>query len=314
MQACMTLAEHKAHCSDCAQTADLCLAAPAKINLYLGVFPHDEGHAGYHKVDTLMAAIELFDWVHISFSKTARANSIDMTPSFDVAPEENIALIAANRMCEVFHRPQNIMISIQKHILPQSGLGGSSSDAAAVIRGLCAQWKISLADARVRLLARSIGADVAFFLNPFPSFMQGVGNEFVRSYALKQPIYCALMRPEKGQSTPCAYRIFDAHPSTPTSPSALMSFLETGDIDALARSLYNNLAEALMQDDAELVRARDWIAAQPEALSCLLSGSGTAFFALCKSKEAADSLCARAAKVMKWWTDSTQVLGMHAEV
>ena len=304
--------ERALHNNCSARTDQVCIAAPAKINLYLGVFPHSSHQHGYHKVDTLMAAVELFDWVHLACVSSARANTVAMTPSFDVDPSENIALVAADRMCDAFHRAHTISIEIEKHILPQSGLGGSSSDAAAVIRGLCALWQIDPLDDRVVMIARSIGADVAFFLDPRPSFMQGVGNERIHSYALTHPIYCALIRPTQGQSTPEAYRIFDQAPIAPASPQSLLAAVALADVHAISQHVYNNLAAALLAVDSELARVQNWIAQQPETLGCLLSGSGTAFFALCETKESADRLAIRAEKMMKWWTDSTQVLGMRA--
>ena len=186
-------------------------AAPAyaKINLHLGIYPHNVGESGYHRADSVMAALELADTVTLSYSEHAQQNTVVMDAGPDVAMKDNTAFRALEAMCQTFHKQPAYTVTIQKHIPAQAGLGGSSSDAATTIKLLCKFWGIDALDARVVRVAQSIGADVAFFLHPIPAYLNGVGATLQESFEHVPSIPCVIVRPQAGVSTPVAYRLFD---------------------------------------------------------------------------------------------------------
>ena len=107
----------------------LILTAPAKINLYLGV--HTERDArGYHRVDSLMAAVGLADTVTVT---PAQALTVQTVPASDFPMQKNTAYRAAIAMAERYGRDANVCVTIEKRIPLCAGLGGPSTDAAAVI-------------------------------------------------------------------------------------------------------------------------------------------------------------------------------------
>lgn len=188
-------------------------AAPAyaKINLHLGIYPHNVGESGYHRADSVMAALELADTVTLSYSEHAQQNTVVMDAGPDVAMKDNTAFRALEAMCQTFHKQPAYTVTIQKHIPAQAGLGGSSSDAATTIKLLCKFWGLDALDARVVRVAQSIGADVAFFLHPIPAYLNGVGATLQESFEHVPSIPCVIVRPQAGVSTPVAYRLFDEH-------------------------------------------------------------------------------------------------------
>ena len=188
-------------------------AAPAyaKINLHLGIYPHNVGESGYHRADSVMAALELADTVTLSYNERAQQNTVVMDAGPDVAMKDNTAFRALEAMCQTFHKQPAYTVTIQKHIPAQAGLGGSSSDAATTIKLLCKFWGIDALDARVVRVAQSIGADVAFFLHPIPAYLNGVGATLQESFEHVPSIPCVIVRPQAGVSTPVAYRLFDEH-------------------------------------------------------------------------------------------------------
>lgn len=188
-------------------------AAPAyaKINLHLGIYPHNVGESGYHRADSVMAALELADMVTLSYNEHAQQNTVVMDAGPDVAMKDNTAFRALEAMCQIFHKQPAYTVTIQKHIPAQAGLGGSSSDAATTIKLLCKFWGIDALDARVVRVAQSIGADVAFFLHPIPAYLNGVGATLQESFEHVPSIPCVIVRPQSGVSTPVAYRLFDEY-------------------------------------------------------------------------------------------------------
>lgn len=188
-------------------------AAPAyaKINLHLGIYPHNVGESGYHRADSVMAALELADTVMLSYNERAQQNTVVMDAGPDVAMKDNTAFRALEAMCQTFHKQPAYTVTIQKHIPAQAGLGGSSSDAATTIKLLCKFWGLDALDARVVRVAQSIGADVAFFLHPIPAYLNGVGATLQESFEHVPSIPCVIVRPQAGVSTPVAYRLFDEY-------------------------------------------------------------------------------------------------------
>lgn len=194
----------------CASYQDVA-PAYAKINLHLGIYPHNVGESGYHRADSVMAALELADTVTLSYNEHAQQNTVVMDAGPDVAMRDNTAFRALEAMCQTFHKQPAYTVTIQKHIPAQAGLGGSSSDAATTIKLLCKFWGIDALDARVVRVAQSIGADVAFFLHPIPAYLNGVGATLQESFEHVPSIPCVIVRPQAGVSTPVAYRLFDEY-------------------------------------------------------------------------------------------------------
>lgn len=331
-------------------------AAPAyaKINLHLGIYPHNVGESGYHRADSVMAALELADTVMLSYNERAQQNTVVMDAGPDVAMKDNTAFRALEAMCQTFHKQPAYTVTIQKHIPAQAGLGGSSSDAATTIKLLCKFWGIDALDARVVRVAQSIGADVAFFLHPIPAYLNGAGATLQESFEHVPSIPCVIVRPQAGVSTPVAYRLFDEYVQAeaeaksraelepglelktrlqpvlsqelrpelnpeagiqsfmPQSPDRIIQALRAGDVLTLNELLYNNLAEAVIQQVADIREVLAWLRTQQGISHPCVTGSGSAVFAFAQSSAICDEIAQKASKMRNWWVYSTKTLGLNS--
>ncbi len=139
------------------------LIAPAKINLALEVL--HKRPDGYHEIDTVMTTLDLADRVTIAQRPAGAGLEVVLSGPYaaGIDAEDDLAGRAARLLAEEAGRTPDLRIEIEKRIPSPAGLGGGSSDAAAVLRGLNALWSLDLeADALADIAAR-IGSDVAFF-------------------------------------------------------------------------------------------------------------------------------------------------------
>ena len=195
---------------------------------------------------------------------------------------------------------QSVQIRIEKNIPAQAGLGGGSTDAAAVLVGLARLWGIDPDDADVVRIARTLGADVAFFLKGGCAYLDGVGDHF--DHALKpRHDNIVLVKPAGGVSTAAAYTTFDNNPVLIDTKAAACA---RDARDAVEIELFNNLAPAAEALMPELAQIRTWLAEQPGVSGALLCGSGSAIFAVCDSFDAACRIVA-SARTQNLWTRTT---------
>jgi 4-diphosphocytidyl-2-C-methyl-D-erythritol kinase len=158
-------------------TTRLSVMAPAKINLFLHVVGKRDD--GYHELRTLMCCIGLYDSLvlHVGAERSQLTSNVPEIPSDD----RNLALKAAllfNRVLaeRTALRPRNVSIELIKRIPVGAGLGGGSSDAAAVMNALNGHYGHPLDRAELHALALSLGADVPFFIDQKPAIATGVGE------------------------------------------------------------------------------------------------------------------------------------------
>lgn len=273
--------------------------APAKVNLFLGVGPKRPD--GYHDVVTVTCAVDLVDEVTLA---PAPALTLSCDRDLGVAPESNLAWRAAVSLAEKFSRDPGVSIELRKHIPHGAGLGGGSSDAAAVIAGLATMWGEELEDPRCLDVAASLGADVPLFLLGGCALLDGRGDHLVRT--LEPPVVpVVLVRPDQPVATAAAYAAFDADPQPAGTPDAVVAALEGADVVALGAALANNMEAASSSLVPAVGEALAWVKSREGVLGGAMAGSGSAVFALCASPEAAQAI-AEDARSRGWWSHATQ--------
>lgn len=314
------------------------LVSPAKVNLLLAI--GERRADGYHDADTIMHALALHDTLYLrcedisadELAKRAaegagRADAAVGGPSgnlympIDLADRtgqdlvvpaaDNLAFKAADRLARAVERdlPEAIQLRIEKHIPAQGGLGGGSSNAAAVLVGLAQAWDIPADDERVVDVAQSLGADVAFFLHGGCALLGGVGEALQRTLEPSRRAV-VLVKPEGGVSTAAAYQRFDE------SPLAVAADVLERDRSAARADeviLANNLASAADALLPELCDVRSWLSEQAGEGNVLLSGSGSATFALVDTFADASRI-ATAATARGWWARPTSLSGLRAAI
>lgn len=271
---------------------------PCKVNLHLGIHTQKD-QRGYHKVDSLMVPVALYDTVVVD---DAPELTVTHEPQLCVLPERTTTWKAAVLLANKLGVSPDVSIDVQVHIPEKAGLGGSSADAAATLYLLAQRWGIDPLDPLVVEVAKAVGADVAFFLDPRPSLMLGAGDTLEKTYTstLDAPLVIVLPA-ETGVVTKEAYDQFDVSPVEPVSFSKLSALLQTEKktIQQVAELLFNNLAPAAKALKPQVAEVEEWLKAQPGVLGAQVSGSGSSSFALCKSQGVADAIAA-AAQIKGW--------------
>lgn len=282
---------------------------PCKVNLHLGIHTQKD-QRGYHKVDSLMVPVALYDTVVVD---DAPELTVTHEPQLCVLPERTTTWKAAVLLANKLGISPDVSIDVQVHIPEKAGLGGSSADAAATLYLLAQRWSVDPLDSLVVEVAKAVGADVAFFLDPRPSLMLGAGDTLVETYTSTVDAPLAIVLPaETGVVTKEAYDQFDASPVAPESYEQLSALLRAAGqvvsdnqlIQQVAKLLFNNLAPAAKSLKPQVATVEKWLKAQPGVLGAQVSGSGSSSFALCESQDAANAIAA-AAQAKGWRGFST---------
>lgn len=285
-------------------TLPLHIAAPAKVNLYLGVHDETDG-AGYHRVDSVMASLGICDEVVI---EAAPQLCVACTPPVDVPQESNTCHLAVLAAAQAFGRSCDYRVTVVKNLPDRAGLGGSSSDAAAVIYGLCLLWGEDPQDSRAYAAARSVGADVPFFLSGCPTFLVERGDVVEEVLPPIEGVHLALAkRSDPGITAGEAYAEFDREPVRAGDVAATLEALRTGDARSLAAHLSNNLEAVAFRIMPDLRDLRDWMAALPGALTAMVTGSGSCVFAICETAADAEAIAEESLEQGLWAVSTTLV-------
>ncbi len=262
---------------------DVVVWAPAKINLFLEVLK--KRLDGYHELQTLMVALELFDTLVL------QPDSGDLTltcthPGLSTG-SENLVLKAARLLQEQTGCSRGAKIRLVKRIPMAAGLAGGSTDAAATLLGLNRLWKLSLSTDELTQLAGRIGSDVAFFLHTPAAWCTGRG-ELVTPTATVRSLHLVLVFPTFGMPTGPVYQRLRV-PDSPHSGTAARKALAMGDVDTLAESIFNRLETPAKEIDGRMGEYLGRLRRHQPSGS-LMSGSGSTMFAVCRSPQEAETL------------------------
>ncbi len=249
--------------------------APAKINLSLRVAGRRDD--GYHDVDIATVRIGLADTLEFANSRTTtlRCN----VPGLPV-DESNLAMKAVRAFESRYGKKAKQKITLTKNIPYGAGLGGGSSDAAAVLLALNDILETGYSLDELKAMAAEIGSDVAFFLDPVPTRCTGRGEITEPLPALagwSSPV--VLLKPDFGASTPDIYRRWASSQEFDTFAYAPQT------VDGV--ELANDLERPAFEKFPFLGFLKNWLLARDGVKAALLSGSGSALFALTETPEQA---------------------------
>jgi 4-diphosphocytidyl-2-C-methyl-D-erythritol kinase len=265
--------------------------APAKLNLFLEILARRPD--GYHEVESLMVAVDLYDALTV---EPREAGDIVLECDDPTLPTggENLVVKAAERLKAATGCTKGAKITLNKVIPAQAGLAGGSSDAAATLAALDRVWGLELSADRLDAVAAEVGSDVAFFLHGPSAICRGRG-EVVEATPLDRPLHFVLVAPKIGVSTADVYRNVTP-PERPRPIGPVLDALSEGGTATLGRTLFNRLQPVAETLRPELVRVRDALESlDPPLDGSMMSGSGSAYFGLCHDLAAAH----RAADVLQ---------------
>lgn len=174
---------------------------PAKLNLFLSVGPID--HRGYHPIRTIFQAISLYDEMFIE-----RSDQIEFACDDPSVPADNTVVKAIRLMQEIADFPP-VRVKLTKRIPSQAGLGGGSSDAAGVILASKHLMLGALPEYERNAVAKSIGADVPFFLLGGRARGEGYGEKLTKLPSPDPVQWYVVAQPEDRCNTGEAYAQLD---------------------------------------------------------------------------------------------------------
>lgn len=245
----------------------------AKINLALDVTGKLDN--GYHNIESVFQTVSIYDEVTVELTESGIALSCEVPEVFadsDPIPcdERNIAYKAAKYFFEQHGIKSGCRIHIKKRIPSQAGMGGGSTDAAAVL------YCLSKMTGKEIISPENLGADVPFFLTGGTAYVSGIGEKItpIADYSGK---FFVIAKGKQGVSTAEAYRKIDSlvnpiHPQTDKLVEAIKNSPEN------AYKYFGNLFEdAIQLDEVNTIKS---VMLENNALSAVMTGSGSAVFGL----------------------------------
>lgn len=266
--------------------------APAKVNLHLRILGTRPD--GYHLLATLMQPLDLADRIFFEPGGGSLRLACDHP---DLPIQDNLVLTAARAFFAAAGREPAGSFFLEKNIPVAAGLGGGSSDAAAVLRGLNQVHGHPLDPERLHQLATDIGADVPFFLAGTTAWCTGIG-EVVEPWPEFPALHLVLVNPGFGLSTAWVYQQFDLTLKNPRLCTKIRRpSVEQIDLKTI---LVNDLERVSLKARPELEDIKAHLLACG-AQAALMSGSGPTVFGVFEQGGAAKDAARRIADQGRWW-------------
>ena len=250
--------------------------ACAKVNLTLTV--GEKRPDGYHEVETVMTGVSLNDTVTVARHPGIQ-DQLVCVPSVTERAEDNLCMKALRLFFqELGVKEDFVTITLEKRIPMQAGLGGGSSDAAAVLRGLRELYAPDMPDEQLEEMAAQLGSDIPFFICGGTALATGRGEK-LEALPDMPPCWLVIVKPEESHSTAAMYAAIDNAPGrTGSSGKAVLEGLERGDLSTIVVGMGNDFQQVLPENSAvpAIVKALR----QQGALNAQMTGSGSAVFGL----------------------------------
>lgn len=289
------------------QTKLLTIFAPAKINLYLHVTGRLDN--GYHTLDSLVAFADIGDSVSIEpaqdfefvitgpYAKYFSAKERDASPN-----SSNIAVQAAWMLAQAAQKNLHVKITLTKNMPLAAGIGGGSSDAAAVAWGLSEWWGIPKGSHYLPGIMARLGADVPVCFSCRASRVRGIGDVIDPAPPIGE-IPVVLVNPGMACPTPDVFKSFSGAFREPKAmPKSLEHF---DDFTAFLNLRGNDLEDAACDVVPEIKNVLASLAAQKGCALARMSGSGATCFGIFDNDRAAQKAAKTiAAKNRGWWVQA----------
>lgn len=262
--------------------ADFSIEAPAKTNLTLRVLGRRED--GFHEIETRMCRLSIFD--RLSFTHRKAGTGVKLTcddPSLPTG-EANLAVKAVRAMEQHCHRGFDVAIDLRKKIPSGAGLGGGSSNAAAVLKALNHLHDLKLPADQLALVGARVGSDVPFFCYDSAAICRGRG-EAVEPFDFDWKLPMLVVQPPFEISAARAYQNWEGASEVP----GVCYVPQLGPWGELV----NDLERPVFEKYLVLARIKNWLLDQGGVDAALLSGSGSCMIAVLARNDSGERLAAR---------------------
>lgn len=276
--------------------------APAKLNLTLEV--GEKRSDGYHEVQSVMSCAALYDEVTL---ESGTSGGISMTCDCPGLPldDTNLCLRAAKLFFKKTGIPcDGLHIELSKRIPMQSGLGGGSADAAAVLRGLRKLYRPEMMIKDLERMAAELGSDVPFCVRSVTAMVRGRGEQLLK--LPKLPLcWFVICKPEFSFSTAEMYAKLDEKELVSSIDTlGLIKALEYQDMQEISDRL-GNCFEGVLEESSEIFAIKNRLLALGARNACM-SGSGSAVYGLFTQEDEAKAAAAELQKAypQTWFAES----------
>jgi len=274
--------------------------APAKINLSLKILGRRSD--AFHEIETVITPISFYD--EIKVEKRSGKTGIVFRCDVPSVPQgdDNLVVRAAKAFVAKAKIDAAISIELQKKIPHGAGLGGGSSDAASTLLALNQLFETNLPGEALSKIAETIGSDIPFFIFQSAALCKG-GGELVTPLKLRQSRSLLLLKPGFAVSTSWAYHHWQASREIPRVSYATQEFG--------GQTFVNDLERPAFEKFVFLAQLKMWLLKQPEVGAALMSGSGSAAFAVLRKHAEADHIAERAKAELdpELWTCACETIG-----
>ena len=274
------------------------LLSPAKINLHLSIL--GKRSDGYHDLFMLMEKISISDTLVLE----KIPKGIEITnPLPGVPPEKDLtcrAAVALQKVAATFCH--GVRITTTKNIPMGGGLGGGSGNAATVLKGLNQLWDLKLSKSDLIKIGKGLGADVPFFLEEGPCWVEGIGEKLKKISNLPK-LYMILVHPGCSVETPWAYQEWDlrrlTEPIQGASLPAPEELKEIKGIEDILAILKNDFETVVLPKFPQIGETKR-ILKKLGAKKSLMSGSGASVFGIFENVEGRDRALKAFPQVEGW--------------
>jgi 4-diphosphocytidyl-2-C-methyl-D-erythritol kinase len=264
--------------------------AYAKINIGLHVL--GKRPDGYHNIETVFRLIDLYD--ELEFVQDDEGISFTSDSPVLVNDDTNLCIRAAHLLRELTGIHMGVEITLKKRIPLGSGLGGGSSDAAAVLKGLTKLWALDISTEELQTVSATLGSDVPFFFTSQTAFATGRG-ELLAPFALQIPYWILVVTPDIHVSTLWAYS--NMRLKQVPSRTDLRELLQTAinKPELLRTSLTNDFEQTVFREFGDIAKLKETLLKEGADVA-LMSGSGSSVFAFFSSEVKAKRLSSELSK------------------
>lgn len=258
-----------------------------KINLTLEVL--ERLPSGYHNIESVIQKISLYDTIKIESIKSGiKIVCSDKNVPLD---ERNtcwqIAEILQKRFKPSVGENCGVKITINKRIPLGGGLGGGSSDAAAVLLELNKMWNLNLTQRQMINIASKVGKDIPFFLTPkSTSLAQGLGEK-IKDFHFDGVLHLVLINPEIEVSTKWAYNNLTTEAKKyQKAAGKIIKALKENNFEKITQNLYNDFEPSVIERFPKIGTVKKDLI-KNNAVASLMSGSGSTVYGIFKNKKEA---------------------------
>ncbi len=246
----------------------------AKINIGLNIIRKRSD--GFHDIETLFCPVGLKDGLEFIENKSGKVNFTSSGLSLDIEPSNNMVVKAYRLMADLFPLP-GIDIHLHKVIPFNAGLGGGSSDAAFMLKGLNEYFNLKLSNEVLREFALKLGADCPFFIENNFSIAKGIGEVLENIETDLKGYHLLIVTPPFGVSTKEAYSsVVPATPENSLGDSVRINPENWGDL------IKNDFEPVVFKRYPEIGAIKKNLK-EHGAIYASMSGSGSSVFGLFRS-------------------------------